>query len=265
MYKKSSIGRLLILSMIAVLLLSACSTRPSESKPVTLTISAAASVTDALTTIKQQYAAKHPDVLLEFNFGGSGTLMKQIQQGAPVDLFLSASAANMDTLIQEGTVLQNAHTPLLANQLVVIVPNDQKEKFTSITDLAAPAIERIAVGIPGSVPAGTYAKEALSNLELWEDVEAKAVQAKDVRQVLQTVETGNVDAGIVYLTDAKESDSVHIAAIIDASLHTPITYPVGVLAGSMHPDEAAAFYEYLQSEEALSVFQSYGFSLPSGN
>ncbi|WP_339323619.1 molybdate ABC transporter substrate-binding protein [Paenibacillus sp. FSL W8-0194] len=227
-----------------------------------LTISAAASMTDALEEIKAAYEKSHPNVELNFNFGGSGALQKQIEQGAPADLFLSAAVKNMKPLVEQGLMADGKVKTLLKNELVAVVPADSASPVGSIGDLGKAEVKRIAIGIPESVPAGNYAKEALTNAKLWEPLQPKLVQAKDVRQVLQYVETGNADAGFVYKTDALSSSKIGIAFTVDQASYSVVEYPVGIVKATKHAREAEDFYEYLQSQAALDVFVKYGFSVP---
>ncbi|WP_110931606.1 molybdate ABC transporter substrate-binding protein [Paenibacillus bouchesdurhonensis] len=240
------------------LIFTGCNAVPKEQ--VELTISAAASLTDAMKDIQASYEAQHPAVKLSFNFGGSGALQTQIEQGAPVDLFLSAAAKNMDLLLDQDIIDAEQHISLLTNKLVVIIPDDQSEEIQRLEDLNDTQIKMIAVGIPESVPAGSYAKEALTFAGLWDILQPKVVQAKDVRQVLQYVETGNADAGFVYQSDALTSTKVKIAFPVDPATYTPVEYPIGVIKSTKHNKEAAELYNYLQSKDALDVFVKYGFT-----
>lgn len=233
----------------------------SENKEnVELTISAAASLKDAMEVIQNTYVEEHPEVKLKFNYGGSGSLQQQISQGAPVDLFFSAAEDKFDLLIDSGDIAQGDGMDLLGNELVLVVPKVEQSSVTSFQDLAKKNVEKISIGIPESVPAGKYAKESLKKTELWKSVESKVVYAKDVRQVLTYVETGNVAAGIVYKTDALVSDKVNIVATAEPETHTPIIYPVGIIKNSKHYDAAKDFYNYLQSDDALKTFEEYGFT-----
>lgn len=236
-------------------------TSESQEK-VELTISAAASLTDAMTEIKTSYEQAHPNISLNFNFGASGALQQQIEQGAPADIFVSASAKNIKALVDEHLIASTDQKNLLQNSLVAIVPADGTSTVTSEKDLANDDIKTVAIGIPESVPAGTYAKEALTNAKLWDHLEKKLVQGKDVRQVLQYVETGNADAGFVYKTDALTSKQVKIAFEVDKNSYTPANYPLGIIEGTKHRTEAEQFYAYLQTPEVLDIFAKYGFSIP---
>lgn len=237
----------------------------AQKEQVELTVSAAVSLTDALSEIQNLYESTHAGVRLHFNFGGSGALQKQLEQGAPADLFFSAAGKQMKQLVEEQVVNANDQMSLLTNELVVIVPSDSKAIVNSEAGLLEDRLRTVAIGIPDSVPAGSYAKEALTNAGLWDQLQPKLVQAKDVRQVLQYVSTGNADAGIVYKTDALSTSDVNIAYVIAPSTHTAIEYPLGIVAATKHREEAEQFYRYLQTEEALNIFEKYGFSIPSSS
>ncbi|MDP1442089.1 molybdate ABC transporter substrate-binding protein [Priestia megaterium] len=234
-------------------------TEQSASKEkVEVTTSAAASLQDALTKIEKRYEKEHKNIDLKFNFGASGALKQQIEQGAPVDLFFSAAEDKFDELVQKGEIDKSQGVDLVGNDLVLVVPKDTKKPIKDFTDLSTKA-DKIALGTPDAVPAGNYAKQTLEKLNIWNEVSKKVVYAKDVRQVLSYVETGNVDAGIVYKTDALISDKVKIVATADEKNHDPIIYPVGIIKDTKHPKEAKAFYQYLQGKEALNVLKEYGF------
>jgi molybdate transport system substrate-binding protein len=230
-------------------------------KHVELTISAAASLKDALEVIEQMYQEKHPEIELTFNFGGSGSLQKQISHGAPVDLFFSADKEKFDLLVAEGNISKDDGTDLLGNELVLIVPKEKQSSLTSFQDLVKEEIHAISIGTPETVPAGKYAKELLEQINIWKKIDSKVVLAKDVRQVLSYVETSNIDAGIVYKTDAMISDKVEIVATADSNTHTPIIYPIGIIKDTKKYDEAKKFYNYLQSKESMKVFTDYGFTI----
>ena len=229
-----------------------------EAVPVTLTVSAAASLTDALLEIQQLYADEQPHVTLEFNFGSSGSLQQQIEQGAPTDIFMSAAAKQMNELQEKGLLLDDTRIDLLENELVLVVPRG----FTGLTDFTELAQEKItlmAIGDPASVPAGKYAQEAMETLEIWEEVEPKLVLAKDVRQVLAYVESEEVQVGAVYRTDANISEQVEIAATAPAGSHSPVIYPVAVIKDSPQPEAAKTLLAFLHEEKTRTVFEKYGF------
>ncbi|KAF6615015.1 molybdate transport system substrate-binding protein [Paenibacillus jamilae] len=233
-----------------------------KTETVELTISAAASLTDALKEIQTLYESSHKGIQLNFNFGGSGALEKQIEQGAPSDLFLSASKKNMKSLVDQHLIESNKQKTWLTNELVAVIPADGTTSITSVKDLMQKEVKKVAIGIPESVPAGKYAQEALTNIKLWDVLQDKLVQAKDVRQVLQYVETGNADVGFVYKTDALTSQKAKIAFEVDSKTYSTVEYPIGIIKASKHIQEAESFYEYLQSQESLNIMAKYGFTIP---
>ncbi|GLC87007.1 molybdate ABC transporter substrate-binding protein [Lysinibacillus piscis] len=253
--------RFIALFILAILIVG-CSSPSSDSpvketKSVELTISAAASLQESLEALKASYEKEHATIKITYNFGGSGALQQQIIQGAPVDLFFSAAENKFNELVDKGLIDEKQGTKLLANELVLVVPAGNEQNIQSFKDLKQ--AQHIALGTPETVPAGQYGVESLKNMGLWNDLEAKVVYTKDVRQVLTYTETGNVEAGLVYKTDALISDKVTVIATAPADTHAPIIYPVGILKDSKHTAEAEAFYQYLQSEEALKTFEKYGF------
>jgi molybdate transport system substrate-binding protein len=229
----------------------------SPEKPVELYVLAAASLSDAINEAKPLYEASHPGVKLLTVFGSSGSLQKQLEQGAPADLFISAATKQMKALAEKQLI--DLSTNLLANELVVIVPKNSSVPIQQLQDLQQESVKKLAIGQPETVPAGTYAEQALTHLGIWDEVQQKAVFAKDVRQVLTYVETGNVDAGIVYKTDALSSDQVRIVATASPDSHEPIVYPVAVVKATEHKNETVELYHWLQSEEAAEIFKKYGF------
>src|ERR1700720_2668697 len=228
-----------------------------------LTVSAAISLRDALDEISHLYSADHPAVTVHFNLGGSGTLQRQIEQGPPVDIFISASPKEMDSLQSQGLLVPDTRRDLVKNSVVLIVPVDSTG-VSSFQDLAKPAVKNIAVGEPQTVPAGKYAQEVLMHLGIYDQLKPKLVLAKDVRQVLTYVETGNADAGIVYATDAKISKKVVVAATASEDSHSPVVYPAALIKSSKNPAGAKTFLEFLRGEKARAVFQKYGF-VPAGS
>lgn len=243
--------------LAALLLLGAC--RDRAEPRVTLTVSAAASLREVLQAVEPAYEAAHPGVDVRINLGASGALRRQVEQGAPVDVFISAADEPMDALVSAGLMDGRSRRSLAGNDLVVIVPAGGSRSITALRDLARPEVRRIALGAPASVPAGAYADEALRSAGVADAVTGKAVLAQDVRQVLAFVASGNADAGIVYRTDAAAAPRVRIAAEIHPSLHRRITYPVAVAARAAGPEEARAFVAHLLGPEGRAVLRERGF------
>lgn len=249
------VGIVAVPLLIALVAFTGC----RRTQQVTLTISVAASLQDAITEIEADYQKSHEDVAFRNNFGGSGTLAQQIEDGAPTDVFLSASAGPVEQLTKRGLVVAGTRHELLRNTLVLIAPRDSKLK--NFDDLADPSVRVIALGDPSSVPAGRYGRQTLVALNLLKRVEKKLVLAKDVRQVLTYVETGNADAGLVYATDAATSGRVRVIATAPESSHDPIIYPVVVIRGSREAAAAQSFSDYLEDAAAKTIFEKYGFTI----
>ena len=249
----------------AIVLLAGCGgdkqPTPAAAPPVELTVLAAASMKDAMGEIQKLYTAEKPNVTLIYSFASSGALQKQIEQGAPADLFISAAAKQMDELEGKNLIKKETRKNLLENSLVLIVPKDSSLSLSKYEDLSQAAVKKVSIGETETVPAGQYAKEVLTKLAIWDAVKAKAVMAKDVRTVLTYVETGNVDAGIVYGTDAAISDKIKITAAAPAGSHKPIVYPVAVLSGAKQPQAAGEFLAFLNGPGAKAVFEKYGFTV----
>ncbi|WP_233355067.1 molybdate ABC transporter substrate-binding protein [Paenibacillus sp. JZ16] len=254
-----------------LLLISACasvqtpstdtSKQPSrDEKKVEVMVSAAASLKSSLEETGRRFEAEFPNVTLRYNFGGSGSLGQQLEQGAPVDLFISAATEPMDRLVEKGIVQSDAVQLMFRNALVLIEPVG-KQNVKQLPDLLKPEVRVVAIGQPDTVPAGEYAKEALQNEGLWDDVESKAVYAKDVTQVLAYVESGNADAGFVYKTDLKSSAKATLALEVDPDKHQPIEYPAAVPGNAKHPQEAEALLEFMRKPEIRDIFTEAGFEV----
>lgn len=236
--------------------------RQDSERQVELLVSAAASLSESLTEIKTAYESENPDVRIILNVAGSGTLQQQIEQGAQADLFLSAGEKQMDSLLGKKLIEPDFHTMLLSNELVMITQADTTLHIDQLLDITRPTYKKIAVGEPETVPAGSYTKAALTHYKLWDKLENKLVYAKDVRQVLTYVETGNAELGFVYKTDAMATDKVQISIVMDPQSYPTIRYPMGIIKGTRHPEEAQAFFHYLLSEAAQEHFEAYGFTSP---
>lgn len=243
-------------------LMAACqASTPTQQVPptVALTVSVAASLQDVMKAIEPLYEQQSPHIDLVYNFGSSGSLQNQIEQGAPVDVFISAAPKQMDALEKKDFLREDTRKNLLTNQVVSIALKD-RNNISQFQDLAESSVQKIAIGDPESVPAGQYAREVLTTFKLYEKLTPKFVFAKDVRQVLSYVETGNVDAGLVYATDAKVSALVRVVATAPKNSHSPIIYPVAAIRNSQHSEEAISFIQYLFSQSASEIFKKYGFT-----
>ncbi len=229
------------------------------SRHATLTLSVAASLKDAIVEIESSYQYDHAGTVFQNNFGSSGTLAQEIEQGAPVDVFLSAASKPMDDLEAKGLITPGTRRNLLRNTLVLIAPRDSQ--LRDFQGLAGNSVRLIALGDPASVPAGQYGRETLAALRLLDRLNPKFVLAKDVRQVLTYVETGNADAGLVYATDAQTSSKIRVVVTAPESTHDPIVYPVGMVKGNRNEETARKFIEYLGSPAAQAIFVKHGFTI----
>jgi molybdate transport system substrate-binding protein len=224
-------------------------------------VSAAASLKEVLEEIKPIYQQAKPNVSINFNFGASGALQQQIENGAPADIFISAARRQVDALEQKGLLVPGTRSIIAKNRLVLVVPKNVVG-VTSLFNLKDSKIKKIAIGEPRSVPAGQYAEQVLQKLKIWEQVKPKLVYANNVRQVLASVESGNADAGLVYTTDAKISNKVKVVVAADEKYHSAIIYPLAVLKRSKNVDTAKDFANFLVSNQAKTAFKKYGFILP---
>jgi molybdate transport system substrate-binding protein len=218
---------------------------------------AAASLTDALTEIGEQYQKQRGDQLI-FNFAASSILARQIEEGAPADIFFSADEAKMDSLQKKKLIVPETRKSLLSNILVVVVPEDSKLKLSSAKDLLN-VKGYIAIAEPKTVPAGIYAKEYLSDIGIWSKVIDHLVPTENVRAALLAVELGNADAGIVYKTDAEISKKTKVAFEVPVQDGPKISYPVAIVSTSKNQETARKALSYIESESALEVFKKYKF------
>lgn len=259
MKKILTIAATIILAM-SMLIFTGCGNEETTKKPE-VTVLAAASLTDALNEIIAEYE-KDSDCTITPSYAGSGDLVQQIEGGAPCDIFISASKDNMDQLENGGYIKSETRQNMLTNTLTLIA-TAEKQDIITMDSLTSGDIETIAVGEPETVPAGKYASQVFDNMELTDNLTDKIVYAKDVRAVLNYVETGNADCGFVYKTDALMMDEANgvIITDIDSSLHDPIVYPAAIMAEAPQADFAADFYEFMQTEFAKKVFEKYGFNV----
>ena len=242
-----------ILTLILLISLSENAAQAAE-----LNVFAAASLTDALKEIGANYEKQTADKVL-FNFGASSLLARQIEEGAPADVFFSADEARMDQLDKKDLVLKGTRKSRLSNSLVVVTAADSQIKITSPADLADAKIRRIALADPKAVPAGVYSKAWLEKEQLWSTVEAKIVPTDNVRAALAAVESGNIEVGMVFKTDAAISKKVRIAYEVPIKDSPKISYPMAVMKNSKSVESAKKFVEYLDSNDAAKIFEKYGF------
>ena len=228
--------------------------------PAEITVFAAASLTESLNTIKENYEAEHPEVELIYNFDSSGTLQTQIEEGAVCDVFISAGQKQMDAI--ENLIDKDSRIDLLENTVVLVVPKDAQNAPSSFEELAN--VSAIALG-NSDVPVGQYSEEILRNMGLWEQLNAeqKITFGSNVKEVTAQVAAEAVSCGIVYRTDAASEPDITVVAEAPADSYSPAIYPAAVLANAVQPEEAQAFLDYLNTEEAMSVFSSVGFARPS--
>ena len=228
-----------------------------------LLVSAAASLTNAFKDIGSAFEQTEPDTKVIFNFAASGPLLAQIERGAPVDVFATADQDTMNQAAAKGLIQPDTRSDFAANQLVLVTPAGSKLGIRRIQDLTQAEVKRIAIGNPATVPVGRYTQQALTRLNLLEPLQVKFINADSVRQVLDYVARGEVDAGFVYRTDALVARD-KVSQVADAGLQPdqPIRYPIAVVAGSRQPELAARFIRFVQGPEGRRLLTAYGFTLP---
>ncbi|MEW6426749.1 MAG: molybdate ABC transporter substrate-binding protein [Thermodesulfobacteriota bacterium] len=233
---------------------------PASGNAAGIHLSAAASLTDALQALQTAYEQRHPGAKILTNFGSSGTLAKQIVQGAPADIFISANGEWMDYLVKEGRISGGSLRLFAGNSLVFAgEPGNGAAGFAELA-----ALSRIAVGSPRSVPAGRYAEQAMRAAGIYEELLAanKLVMAKDVRQALLYADRGEVDGAFVYATDARLAERARVLFTVPAALHDPIAYPAGLTVAGGKNEAVRSFFAFLTGPEAGAVLKSFGFTLP---
>lgn len=254
--------KLRFLFILIVCFLTACSgftgSDDTSAPPDTITVSAAISLKDAFNDLAEIYRSQTGKIV-KFNFGASGTLQKQIETGAPADIFASAGTKQMDELAEKGLIDEKTRKDFAQNKLVLIVPKDSKLNLSDFSELIK--AEKIAVGNPKTVPAGQYTEQVFEKLKLTQTLKSKLVFAENVRQVLDYVSRGEVDAGIVYSSDVNAAlDEVKVAATAKDELHQPILYPIVVLKDAVHKQAAQEFVNLVFSPEGQEVLEFYGFT-----
>jgi molybdate transport system substrate-binding protein len=266
MQHRFNVCRLLIAAVVTMFAAIGCTKEPqptagTEKPAAAVRVFAAASLTDAMADIAAAYE-KQSGVPVTVSADSTSTLAKQIEQGAPCDLFISANAQWMDYVDEKSRIRKGTRVDLLGNILVLVAPRGERfdARFEREFDFAAALGEggRLALGDPAHVPAGQYAREALQALGWWERVEPKVIPAADVRAALRLVERGEAAAGIVYGSDARAAD-VEVIGEIPSHLHAPITYPAALTVEAEKPAEA--LLEFLSSAEAAAIFRTHGFAV----
>lgn len=272
------ISSILIAVLVLSMLLTACSPKqeqpsteppvaeqpapevtPEPAEDVTLVLAAAASLKNCMDDkLIPMFTEKYPNVTIQTTYDSSGKLQSQIEEGAPVDVFMSAALKQMDALNEKGMITDGSIVNLLENKVVLIIPAGSESGIASFDDI--PNAEKIAIGDPESVPAGQYAKEALTSLGIWDTVSSKASLGTNVTEVLNWVAEGAADVGIVYSTDAASNDKVQVVTEAPEGSVSKVIYPVGIVKTTENVDTAKNFTEFLQTPEAIAVFESYGFN-----
>ncbi len=224
-------------------------------------VSAAASLTNAFQDMGKKFESANPGIKVIFNFAASGALLQQIDKGAPVDVFASADQQTMDQAAEKKLILAESRKDFVSNEIVLTVPRDSKISIKALKDLTAKEVGKISLGNPETVPAGRYAKEALTNEGLWDALQPKFIFGDSVRQVLDYVSRGEVDAGFVFSTDAAVAkDKVQIA--MEVKNHKPIRYPIAVVADTKNKPSAQGFVDFVLGKEGQAILSQYGFKGP---
>jgi molybdate transport system substrate-binding protein len=224
-----------------------------------ITVSAAVSLKDAFREIAKQYEERRGGKI-NFNFGASGALQKQIESGAPVDVFASAGIPQMDALATQGLIEPGTRRDFTRNTLVLVVPADSTSGIGSFADLGGAKALKLAIGNPKTVPVGQYAEQTLTRLGLWERLAPRLILAEDVRQALDYVARGEVDASIVYSSDVRATGGrARIVATAPADSHDPILYPIAVIRASSRQEAAIEFIEAVISDDGQRILEKYGF------
>ncbi len=258
----------LVLTAALIMATAACSmscggdtTAQTEDEiPVTVNLFAGAGMKLVLDELSDMYTQMKPWVTVTPNYASAGTLQAQIENGAPCDVFFAPATSFMDTLQNEGLILDNTRKNILINKIVLIVPNNSTLNITCFEDLASDTVTHIAIGDPKSVPAGKYAEQTFTKCGILDALQAKFVLASTVTQVLQYVDSGNVDAGVVYSTDALSNSNVKVVATGPDDVNAKILYPITVVKASTSVSAAQDYIDFLCSEQAMAVFERYGYA-----
>ena len=257
--------RRLFIAVVCIVCLCAFSLGPAQAESKGITVSAAISLKNAFEEIGKLYESRHGGAKVSFNFGASGDLMLQIEGGAPVDVFASAAQKDMDEAGKKGLIETGTRKDFTANTVVLVIPSSEKKPIKSFSDLSSGKIKKIAIGNPKTVPAGRYAEEILQYYKVYDSIKDKLIFAENVRQVLDYVGRGEVDAGVIYSSDAKlKATDIKVVAVAPAGSHKPVIYPVAVIKGTKVPDLSKEFIAVATSEEGQAILRKYGFGSVTG-
>ncbi len=260
-YKKSSICRsgafmVTVLFFFLLFLSGKAFAGPRDE----ITVSAAMSLKDVFEEIGEMFELNHRNVKVYLNFGGSGALRRQIQGGAPVDVFAAASACDMDELSAKGLIVGESRRSFTGNSIVLVVPADSELRIGSFHDLLKGGVKRVAIGNPGTVSAGRYSREVLKYLRLWNMLKDRIIFTENVRQVMDYVARGEVDAGMVYVTDTRmRPEAVKVIAGAPEGSYGPVVYPVAVVKGARNEKLAREFIALVWSDSGRNILSKYGF------
>ncbi len=254
-------ARRIWLGLLAALALNLITGPPALGASRELTVSAAASLTNAFPEIGRQFEKQNPGVRVICNFAASGPLLQQIAQGAPVDVFASADQKTMDQAQEKGLIVPASRRNFVSNTLVLIVPRGSRLTISALGDLQAPMVKRVAAGNPASVPAGRYAREALARAGLWKPLQPRLILGASVRQVLDYVSRGEVDAGFVFATDAAIARG-KVKTVMEIQARPAIVYPAAIVSASPEKSLARAFLDFLSAPEGAAILSKYGFGRP---
>lgn len=264
-----ALSKKLILAIAAILtvglFVSGCTDTDTGTGPTqntTITVSAAASLTEAFTAMEKEFETENPGTDVVFNFAASGTLRSQIEGGAPIDVFASAAQDQMDILASKSLIRNDTREDFVENSIVLIVPSGNGLGITGVEDLTRSDVKNIAIGNPETVPAGKYAKESLTSAGIWDSVSGKMLMGENVKQVLVYVERGEVDAGFVFSTDASSAQEGRVEVVTPVPVSTPVTYPIAVVASTRHLKESQKFVDFVTGETGRTILEQYGFNIP---
>ncbi|MFW5987314.1 MAG: molybdate ABC transporter substrate-binding protein [Methanohalophilus sp.] len=249
-----------VVAMMGAYLVNSTASSAQESNREQITVSAAASLTESYREMVKQFEADNPDIDVNLNLASSGSLRMQIEGGAPIDVFASASREDMDILDTKDMIDADSRQDFAHNCLVMIAPAGT-DQIENIEDLDSAEITKIVLGNPENAPAGRYAKQGLEEAGFWKAIEGKTVFAENVKQVLVYVERGEVDAGFVYMTDAQSSEGDNIRIVGEVPVDADISYPVAILADSEDKKASRKFIDFVTGPEGKSILEEYGFKV----